>query len=347
MSPQSPPGSQDQPGGTSEPGDGQGADNRPDAGQRPGTEGTGSADSTGRADGTGWQSGADEPRAGQPRPFFAVQPGESQDGHPSDSPGGQQDTPQYAGSGIGQPLGGGPPYGQPPIGGPPYGQPAVGGPAHGQPAGQGPYGGPASQGSGYGQPSDQRPDGYEQPAGQRNGRRPGGGDPRTRRPERQRSTKPPERELRQRALASLVFGVVGLVALFGLGTDLHKGVYLLAFSAAVGIAGCVIGITALVKARKTGSYRPRFAVGGIVLGAFAALISLPILATYLAFPTQVDNYVNCLSQAQNSPGQHACMSKFYKSIHLGTASSGPVNPISRINTQADSAHQVSIRISIR
>lgn len=119
-----------------------------------------------------------------------------------------------------------------------------------------------------------------------------------------------------------MFGAIALVALFGLGTDLHKGVYLLIFSAAVGIAGLVIGITALVKARKTGSYRPRFAVAGIVFSALATLIAVPILATYLAFPTQVSNYINCLQQAQSSSDQRACMTKFYKSIHVG-ASAAP------------------------
>lgn len=145
----------------------------------------------------------------------------------------------------------------------------------------------------------------------------------------QRPQKPPERELRQRAIAALVFGAVGLVALLGLGTDLKKGVYLLIFSAAVGLAGCVIGITAVVKARKTGSYRPRGAVGGIILGALAALISLPILVTYLAFPTQVNNYVNCLSQAQTSQAEHACMTRFYHAIHLDAQADKPLRPAPR------------------
>lgn len=94
---------------------------------------------------------------------------------------------------------------------------------------------------------------------------------------------------------------------------------MLIFSAAVGIAALVIGITALVKARKTGSYRPRGAVGGIVLGALATVIAVPILATYLAFPTQVSNYVNCLRQAQTSSDRQACMTKFYRSIHVGAS----------------------------
>jgi formate-dependent nitrite reductase membrane component NrfD len=126
--------------------------------------------------------------------------------------------------------------------------------------------------------------------------------------------------LRQRAIASLAFGAIALIALLGLGTDPRKGVYVLIFSAAVGIAAFVIGITALLKARKSGSYRPRFAVGGIVLGAFATLISVSILAVYLSYPTQVKTYINCLHQAETSSDQQACMTKFYKSVHLGATS---------------------------
>jgi hypothetical protein len=135
-------------------------------------------------------------------------------------------------------------------------------------------------------------------------------------PPRPRS-KAPGSELRQRAIATLIFGAVSLVALLGLGSDLRKGVYVLGFSALIGLAACIIGITALVKARRTGSYRPRGAIGGIVLGAIGMLISIPILLTYLAFPTQVNNYVNCLSQTQgHSSAENTCISKFYKSIGL-------------------------------
>jgi amino acid transporter len=122
--------------------------------------------------------------------------------------------------------------------------------------------------------------------------------------------------------------MLSLVALLGLGGDLSRGVYLLIFSAVIGVAACVIGITAVRKARRTGSYRPRAAVGGIIIGALAALLSIPILATYLAFPRQVNNYVKCLNQAQTSGSQQACMDKFYRSIHLGspTLGSAPADP---------------------
>jgi hypothetical protein len=137
------------------------------------------------------------------------------------------------------------------------------------------------------------------------------------RPGRPQPTRKPDKELRQRAIASLVLGALAMVALLGLSSDLRRGLYLLLFSALIGIGSCVIGITAVRKARKTGSFRPRGAIGGIVLGALAALVSIPILVTYLAYPTQVTNYVNCLSNAQNSSAQQACMNRFYKSIHVG------------------------------
>ncbi len=118
-----------------------------------------------------------------------------------------------------------------------------------------------------------------------------------------------------------MLSVLALVALLGLGGDLHRGVYLLIFSAVVGVGSSVIGITAVLKARKTGSFRPRGSIGGIVLGALAALLSIPILATYLAFPRQVDNYVKCLNQ-NPSGNEQSCMNKFYKSIHLGALGHG-------------------------
>jgi len=180
------------------------------------------------------------------------------------------------------------------------------------------YGDPVPHGPQYGQPPPQPPGPGDQP-GRGPGRQPAGWPQPNQPPRVRQRANVPERELRQRAIAALVFGGVSLIALFGLSADLRKGVYVLSFSALIGLAACVIGISALVKARKTNSYRPRGAIGGIVLGVIGMLISVPILLTYLAFPTQLTNYVNCLSQAQNSTAQKACMTQFYKSIGLDTS----------------------------
>ena len=272
------------------------APNTPD---EPGNAGGGEG-TTGAGEGEAGVTGAgDGGSGGRPKPFFAEQPEQFEVDQQAGSPDSQPPA-QPPGSHRPGQLGQGPPYGQP---------------------GLGPI---------YGRPGDQAPGGLDQ-RGQRDQQTgwPSAQSAQRQRPQRsqrsqrpQRPTEPPGRELRQRAIASLVFGVVSLLALLGLGTDLRKGVYLLAFSMAVGLAACVIGITALIKARRTGTYRPRGAVGGIVLGALATVISLPILVTYLVFPTQVNNYVNCLSQAQNSSQQQACMTKFYRSIHIGSSALG-------------------------
>jgi hypothetical protein len=124
-----------------------------------------------------------------------------------------------------------------------------------------------------------------------------------------------------------------LFALFGLGANLSRGVYLLIFSTVVGAAGCVIGITAAVKARRASAYRPHGTAWGIALGALAFVISVPILATYLAFPGAMNNYVKCIGQAHSASQQRTCENHFYKQIHMGAA------PSSVRRTQESSAQR--------
>jgi len=223
---------------------------------------------------------------GLPRLFFADDPAAPADPAGPDQP--------FAGPGQAPPAGPGQPFA---------------GPGHAPPAGPG-----------QAPPAGYRPQG-EQPPGWPSG------PPRPpqppQRPARQRPSKPPGRELRQRALASLVLSVLAVIALFGIGSDLRRGVYALIFSAVIGIGACAIGITAVVRARRTGTYRPGGAAGGIVLGALAGLVALLVLASYLAFPAPMTAYVRCLSQAQNSGQQRACANQFYKSVHLGLAGPEP------------------------
>ncbi len=203
-------------------------------------------------------------------------------------------------------------------------QEQVAGRPYGQPAGLGHDTGPGQPGR-FGQPNglgDQARPGHPGGFVQQQPRQPADVRRPAQRPAGPRPTRQPDRELRQRAIASLVLGVLSLVALLGLGGDLRRLVYLLIFSAVIGVASAVIGVTAVLKARRTGSYRPRGAVGGIVLGALAAMLSIPILALYIAFPRQVDNYVTCLHQAQTTGGDKACVDRFYRSVHLGAPGLG-------------------------
>ena len=131
--------------------------------------------------------------------------------------------------------------------------------------------------------------------------------------------------------------MLSLVAFYGLRSHLRHFVYPLTFSAVIGVASVVIGITAIKKARRTGAYRPRGAIGGIVLGSLAAVLSIPTLIFYLIFPHQLGNYFTCLSQAQTAGSERVCMNKFSRSIQLNLSGLGGGGTARMSRTQAGSA----------
>jgi hypothetical protein len=120
--------------------------------------------------------------------------------------------------------------------------------------------------------------------------------------------------VRQRAVAALVFGMLSVLALAGIGSNLHRGIFLIGFSVLFGPGACVLGITAIRKARRAGAYRPRWAIAGAVLGAMASTFAIPVLLLYLVFPRPLSAYVSCLSQAQSASGSQACTNQFYRAI---------------------------------
>ncbi|MDA8323118.1 MAG: hypothetical protein M0030_25375 [Actinomycetota bacterium] len=171
------------------------------------------------------------------------------------------------------------------------------------------YGQPQPPGQAPGQPQWPASAAPQHPAPPQPKPQPG---PQSRPPARQRGARP-DRELRQRAAAALVFGVVSLFALLWLGASASRAVYLLLFSVVVGIAGAAIGITALVKANRTGAYRPRGAVGGIVLGAIATVLAGLMLMAFLMYPGPIRSYFRCVQVATTQTAQTACLNGLYHS----------------------------------
>src|SRR5579875_3494153 len=72
-----------------------------------------------------------------------------------------------------------------------------------------------------------------------------------------RPGRPPEAAHRQRALAALILGLVSVLSFFGVGTNFRRGIYLLIFALAVGVAAIWLGVTASRRARREGTMRPR------------------------------------------------------------------------------------------
>ena len=133
-------------------------------------------------------------------------------------------------------------------------------------------------------------------------------------PPARRQLPPPDPAVRQRALAALAMGVLSLVGLMlGLGS-LHRGIYVAVLTLAFGVAAIWLGVTASKKARRSGTARPRWAVGGVVLGGLGLAFSALWLLVLAVFWPQLNAYYTCMSAANTVATQQACRTQFTNSV---------------------------------
>ena len=129
-----------------------------------------------------------------------------------------------------------------------------------------------------------------------------------------RQLPPPDPALRQRALAALIIGVLGLIGLaFGLG-NLHRGMYVAVLTLVFGATAIWLGAGANRSARRAGTARPRGARAGVVLGGLGLAFSAFWLLILAVFWPQLNTYYNCLSGANTVSAQQACHSQFTNSV---------------------------------
>jgi hypothetical protein len=108
-----------------------------------------------------------------------------------------------------------------------------------------------------------------------------------------------------------------VIALLGIGSsyDFHRGIYLVIFALLVGLAACWLGATAMVRARRAASMRPRGAVLGTVFGALGAFLSAVLLIFLAVFWSQLTTYSRCIGTANTVAGQHACVNQLNRSLN--------------------------------
>jgi hypothetical protein len=120
--------------------------------------------------------------------------------------------------------------------------------------------------------------------------------------------------LRQRALAAVTLGVLGLLGLaLGLG-HLHRGIYVAVLTLLFGATAIWLGAGANRGARRSGTARPRGARAGVVLGGLVLAFSAFWLAILAVFWPQLNTYYNCLGGANTVAAQQACHSQFTNSV---------------------------------
>jgi hypothetical protein len=130
--------------------------------------------------------------------------------------------------------------------------------------------------------------------------------------------------LQQRALVGLVlsllsmFGLLSVSDLFSSG-NVHRYIFLVAFSLLAGAVALWLGVSAIVRSRRAATGRPRGAVSAIVLGAIGVLFSVMLLITFAVLWKQLSVYSRCMAGANTPTAQQVCQQQLTQSVNAETS----------------------------
>lgn len=116
--------------------------------------------------------------------------------------------------------------------------------------------------------------------------------------------------------------MLSLLALFAVGSNFRRGVYLVIFALVLGVCACWMGVTAMQRARRAGSLRPASSIAGTVLGIVGAALSALMLIFFAAFWPQLTSFSQCLNSANTVSAQQACMNQLHRSVGISEFGSG-------------------------
>jgi predicted PurR-regulated permease PerM len=124
---------------------------------------------------------------------------------------------------------------------------------------------------------------------------------------------PADPTLQQRAWAALMLAILSLFAMMMIG-NVRRGVYVVAVALVIAAIALWLSTSAMSRARRGGSGRPRGAVLATVLGAVGLVFSGFVLAGFAMFWPQLTQYSNCLSGANTVAAQQACRQQLNNSV---------------------------------
>ena len=112
---------------------------------------------------------------------------------------------------------------------------------------------------------------------------------------------------------ALGLGVLSLVGL-SLAGGMRRAVYVIIATLLLGAVSAWLGGTALSRARRGGTARPRGAIGGTILGILGLAFSAIMLIVFALFWNELSAYSSCLSGANTLTAQRACQHQFSQTI---------------------------------
>jgi len=125
---------------------------------------------------------------------------------------------------------------------------------------------------------------------------------------------PAEPALQQRALAALLLALLSLAGLFSL-NYLQRGIYLVAYALLAGLMAMWLAVTALARARRGRTTRPRGSIIATVIAGVGIILSVIMLIAFAVFGKQLTSYGRCLSLASTSADRQACQTQFIHAVN--------------------------------
>jgi len=120
--------------------------------------------------------------------------------------------------------------------------------------------------------------------------------------------------LQQRAWAAVLMSLIGLFGMAESGGNIRRGVYVIAVAIVIAAVALWLAATAMTRARRIGSSRPRGAVFATVLGAIGIGLGAMVLVVCAVFWPQLTQYSSCESAAGTLTTQQACYQQMQNSV---------------------------------
>jgi hypothetical protein len=121
---------------------------------------------------------------------------------------------------------------------------------------------------------------------------------------------PPEPALRHRALAALIVALLSLAGLLGFNIEAQRAVLVVAYSLLAAATALWLALTAMRRARRSRTARPRGSVAATVIAGIGIGLAAAMLLAFGLFGRQLSDYGRCLSGANTITASQSCYSRF-------------------------------------
>ena len=121
---------------------------------------------------------------------------------------------------------------------------------------------------------------------------------------------PPDPTLQHRSVAALFVAMLSLAGFLGLNYNLHRGILIVLYALLAGAIALWLGLSAIVRARRNQTARPRGSVAATAIAGVGIGLSIALLLAFALFGKQMSAYGQCLSGANTIAAQQSCYSQF-------------------------------------